>query len=307
MERMRMRPASAIALGLVLLGAHGAAATTAQVPPSLVFERGGDLWRMTIDGSETVRLTTTQATERSPAVSPERLRIAYSRGDELWLMDANGVNQKKVLAARPSTVRYAVTDSPSWAPDGRSMYVGRSAQGPNEICGWIYRIGADGRGLRKLTRGVTLDSDPAVSPNGGRIAFITSECQPAGACCYVAVVDTAGRPTRDLRKLPAHYSYEGVGWSPDGRRVVLDVNIDDDEVWAVFVADRDGSGLRRITPRGLNAESAAWSPDGEWIAFAAWTRSRSYDLYVIRPDGSGLRRLTTSAAAEHEPAWLLRT
>lgn len=303
---MRTRSTTLVVLGLVLTWAPGAAGIGAQVPPMLVFERGGNLYRIALDGSEVVRLTTTNGRERDPAVSPERLRIAFTRGDELWQMSTNGAEQKKVLAARPPAVRYASTGSPSWAPDGQAIYVSRAAQGPNEICGWIYRVGANGGGLRRVTRGIALHSSPAVSPDGRRVAFIAGECQPGLECCVVQVVDTAGRLTNDLRKLSGRFLYEDVGWSPDGGRVVLEVNFDD-EAWAVFVANRDGSGLRRVTPRGLNAENPAWSPDGEWIAFAAWTRSRSYDLYAIHPDGTGLRQLTRTPAEEHAPAWLLRT
>jgi TolB protein len=303
---MRSRLTALVGLALVAAGAQGATATTVQVPPMLVFERGGDLYRMTIDGSETVRLTMTKAEESSPAVSPERLRIAYARGDELWVMNLDGGERKRLLAARPPGVRYAVTDSPSWAPSGNHLYVARSALGLSEICGWVYTVAANGRGLRRLTRGTELHSEPAVSPDGRRIAFVVGECEPGLDCCYVRVVDASGRRTNDLRKLPERFLYEDVGWSPDGRRVALEGS-PDDEAWAVYVADRHGSDFRRLTPKGLNAEDPAWSPDGEWIAFAGWTRSRSYDLYVIRPDGTGLRRLTTTAAAEHAPAWLLRS
>jgi Tol biopolymer transport system component len=121
---MRVRGTLLLVLGLVLPWAPAAGAVGEQVPPSLVFERGGDLYRMTIDGSETVRLTATKAEERSPAVSPERLRIAYARGDELWVMNLNGGERKRLLAARPRSVRYAATDSPSWAPSGRPTDAG---------------------------------------------------------------------------------------------------------------------------------------------------------------------------------------
>jgi Tol biopolymer transport system component len=72
-----------------------ASAAERQVPPMLVFEPSSDLCRMTIDGSETVRLTATKAVEADPAVSSDGLRIAFTRGtrqgtDELWVADLQG-------------------------------------------------------------------------------------------------------------------------------------------------------------------------------------------------------------------------
>jgi TolB protein len=294
--------------GLSLVVAPSAGGAPRQVPDFLVFERGGDLYRMTIDASETVRLTTTKAVETSPAVSSDGLRIAFGRRkDELWTMDGRGAFQRRLLRARPRSVRYATTGAPSWTPDAQFVYFHRSAQGPNEICGWIYRIRADGRGLRQVTRGVGLDTAPAVSPDGRRIAFITGGCQPTSECCSVGVVDPAGRPARELAKLPDRFTYEEIAWSPDGSRVALEVSDLDTDPLGIFVARRDGSGLRRLTPRGIYGEDPAWSPDGESIAFAAWTVTRSYDLYTIRSDGGELRQVTRTPGTEHSPDWIPRS
>ena len=160
--------------------------------------------------------------------------------------------------------------------------------------------------MRRVTRGVTLDGSPAVSSDGRRIAFITGDCQPTSSCCYVGVVNSVGRPTRDLRKLPGRFSYDHIAWSPDGREVALEVGDLDGDPLGVFVARRDGSGLRRVTPKGIYGEEPAWAPDGDSIAFAAWTPKRSYDLYTIRGDGTGLQQITRTAGKEHSPAWLTR-
>jgi TolB protein len=279
----------------------------------LVFERDGDLYRMTIDGAETVRLTATRAVEADPAVSPNGLGIAFTRGtnrgrDELWLSDAQGRGQRKILPARPASVRYASTGNPAWSPDGRWIYFDRAAQGPNEICGWIYRIGADGRGLVRLTRSIGIDSDPAPSPDNRRLAYVAGECNPGIDCCYLVVVDARGKPTADLKRLPATPGAQlAPSWSPDGARLAFQVSDFDAGTSSIQIVDRDGSRLARITPRGLNAEAPAWSPDGQWIAFTAWRKGSGYDLYVAHPDGTALRRLTRTRADELSPAWVPRS
>jgi len=68
---------------------------------------------------------------------------------------------------------------------------------------------------------------------------------------------------------------------------------------AIFVADIDGSGERRLTSWGLGAEHPTWSPDGRWITFNdASGKQVDYSphadklvsgsnesIYLIRPDG----------------------
>lgn len=72
-------------------------------------------------------------------------------------------------------------------------------------------------------------------------------------------------------------------WSPDGRQIIFsgDVNGNRD----LYVVNRDGSGLRRLTSHPGVDREPAWSTRGE-IAFV-----RGNVLYRIRPDGTGLKRL----------------
>jgi Tol biopolymer transport system component len=45
-----------------------------------------------------------------------------------------------------------------------------------------------------------------------------------------------------------------------------------------------------------------WSPDGQWILFAATPRGNT-DLFVIRADGTDLRQLTFGPANSSSADW----
>jgi Tol biopolymer transport system component len=76
-----------------------------------------------------------------------------------------------------------------------------------------------------------------------------------------------------------------------------------DNLRDVFLMNADGSGVRFLagTPDSTDL-GAAWSPDGEWIAFIG-SAGGTFDIQRIRPDGSELSNLTNTAADESSFDW----
>src|SRR5215831_19989227 len=60
----------------------------------------------------------------------------------------------------------------------------------------------------------------------------------------------------------------------------------------LYVINRDGSGLHRLTYNSLFERQAAWSPDRTRVAFSAADASGNFDIYVINADGTSQTRLT---------------
>jgi TolB protein len=175
-----------------------------------VFEsnRGGGkfgVWTMGSDGSGLARLSRDGA---EAASSPDGGTIAFVRAprgfEELWLMDADGSNRRRLTAPPSAGDAHARDFTPDWSPDGKSLVFNRSYRGRSDI----YFIGADGTGLRRLTKAAGLHSWPSWSPDGKRIVFVRKVRKKAA----IYAIDANGSNERRVTGGGVDYAY--LDWQP---------------------------------------------------------------------------------------------
>ncbi len=65
----------------------------------------------------------------------------------------------------------------------------------------------------------------------------------------------------------------------------------------IYVMNRDGSDLRRLTNNPAIDSTPTWSPTGTQIAFTS-ERTGSPQIYVIGTDGAGMRRISQESYAD---------
>src|SRR5205823_2522407 len=151
---------------------------------------------------------------------------------------------------------------------------------------------ADGSGLVFLTNEAS-DAQPTWSPDGTRIAFISSRNGRSGV--YVL---NAGVPTL-LTNTPRAVSKPA--WSPDGTRLAFTCEVDSGNS-DICVINANGTGFTRLTSDPGQDAGPAWKPDGSRIAFATTRYAGAYELASMTPDGGDVTRLSPATAAS-EPAW----
>ena len=161
---------------------------------------------------------------------------------------------------------------------------------------YVYEL-ASGK-VTRLTHDRGVHFDPALSPDGRRIAFRSR----IGTEDYeVRVIDVEGTGLRNLTNDPA-MDY-APAWSPNGKQIAFasERRFPLPHVWLM---NADGSNPHVLT-RAFAGEYPSWSPDGKRIAYAtnAQLTDSGFEIVVVNADGTKARRLTHNGSNDMGPAW----
>ena len=170
----------------------------------------------------------------------------------------------------------------------------------------LYRVGADGRGLQRLTgqpagRGRAYDAAQPQAARGGRVVYarqlVFDERDPAPT--HLFALDPGGRPVAIT-----HADVDDVtpALSPDGATVAFArrraPGLQRFELWTAKV---DGTGARRLSTTSGSDDAPAWSRDGRTIAFTCFTDTDH--LCAVGADGRRRRTLTRGGHYDSGPAY----
>ncbi|MCD1295891.1 hypothetical protein CUJ83_12885 [Methanocella sp. CWC-04] len=167
----------------------------------------------------------------------------------------------------------------------------------------------DRNGITRLTNNDRHENNPALSPDGKKVAFHAGDINDLLSWdIYVLDLET-GEETRltDNRVIDGHPD-----WSPDCTKLVFgsfrDAQGNPSGAADIYVINIDGTGLKRLTDSPYEDNDPEWSPDGTKIAFKSTRdtlQSAREEIYVMDSDGSNIRKLTTTSGSQsdHDPSW----
>lgn len=121
------------------------------------------------------------------------------------------------------------TEAPDWSPDGREIvYVGWDKSSRIKDSGYIpkmsrlYRFDLRTRAYRRLTTGSFQDREPAYSPDGKHIAFVSNRSKNF----ELWIIKRDGTGLRKLTNVAKQDFQVGLGkaaWSPDQKKIAFTV------------------------------------------------------------------------------------
>ena len=289
-----MRPKTLIKFLLLLLTAIGLLGTggggfCSEEDPSL-----GITWKL--DNAR-------KSAQRTPVWSSDGRWIVINDGLVVDAVESNGEQVREFSDRTIGCHRCAgyASVSPTVSPDGTRIALATFRHGP-QFNFDIATVSIDGSDYQRLTDSKTLETNPAWSPSGDLIAFISTRVpeelldHPQARHRYqrLYVMATDGSGLRVVNEPFNSVLVEHPVWSADSSRLAFlsrEKIAEGSEHYrtVLYTVGPDGNNLRKISASNLRP---AWSPTGARLAFGAQsTRRANARLYTARSDGSELQEV----------------
>jgi Tol biopolymer transport system component/tRNA A-37 threonylcarbamoyl transferase component Bud32 len=230
------------------------------------------------------QVTAAPGWEAEPALSPDGGLIAYasdqSGNADIWVVDAHGGNPLR-LTDHPASDR-----DPDWFPDGTAIAFA-SDRGDRRAVWKVPRLGGG------ATLVVPDAEDPAISPDGKRIAFARSEASGEQRI-WVAPLEAVSKARRLTQDGQGIWQHRHPAWSPDGSQISYEAQRD------LWVIPSTGGEARRLTTDDEPDVESCWSPDGRLVYFSSY-RDGSHALWRVPAGGGVPIRLSLGSGPERHP------
>ena len=237
--------------------------------------------------------------------SPDGAALVYSMQGSLWRQRLDSVIAEQLTDGGGDY-------QPDCSPDGRSVvfvrYDGRSLE--------LMLLDLASGAVRALTTGGAVNVEPRWSPDGGRLAFVST----AGTGHFLLHVANIGDGrlaatsplTPDRRSTVSRYYYSPFDhainptWTPDGNELLFVSNRE--------IAHGTGDIVRMAvtgaaTPRLVHHEETSWharpdiSPDGTRMVYSSYLGRQWQQLWLLPLDGDYPFALTYGDYDNTNPAW----
>jgi len=205
---------------------------------SILFVRNDRIFLMRRNGRGAHAVRRDTLAQACPRFSPDGSKISFWRGRRgtgaYFVMNADGTSLRRI---GPPSLNEVPWGCPSWFPDSTRVVFARLFN--------LYVAAIDGSSVEQITHGDNVFYRPSVSPDG-RLIVCDGVGRRTGYGLILMFADGTGisQITTGQDEID---NDAGASWSPDGRQIVFSGYRGRFEGAGIYVVNRDGSGLRRLS------------------------------------------------------------
>ena len=191
--------------------------------------------------------------------------------------------------------------SASWGSNGKVYLAKYTGERNTDIFEYVVVYAGAGPSLelsRKLTKHSTIETEPVLSPDGNKLAYISDRTGSP----QIYLMDLSTKKSTRLTNKGRYNS--SPAWSPDSSMIAYTSIVGGKSAIFRVGADDPLGFANQVSPKGMQAESPVWSSDGSMVAFQA-KKGMDWKIYYVLSSGSSAQRLTNSSDGVNEtaPSW----
>jgi len=271
-----------------------------ETPWSQYTAEAADICVIDIDGRNRERITREPGEEWGPVWSPDGTQIAYGRRDGIYVINADGRNQRRLVSGR---VTYP--ERIEWSPDGTQLLFSAclsKIKRDNDI----YLVDVANGDITNLTLdSYRLDTSPSWILNGSQIFFLSStlpkgsayHCDLRGDTSHLKIINADGSGARVVYR-ELYYPFVSVSSTGQIAFVTDKVSMSENDYYGVTSAsDRRGRlyriGLDDVRPVEISTDTTypivyhPWSPDGKHLIY----KNDHQDFKILNIETGEVREL----------------
>ncbi len=263
-----------------------------------------NICRIAVEGSAVPQqVTRHDESVRRAKISANGHWMVYECGSDLWVCSAQSEPQPRKLAihayaddkSNPEqtvNINQGISEY-ALSPDGNHIAV--------VVHGELFLMPAGGGKAKRLTEHPGNDRDPAWSPDGKRLLFVSDRDGEDN----IYVLDHNDPEHPDLVRALAFKvtpltkgkdPISGASFAPDGKRIAF---FAEGKLWTM---NPDGTDAKAVVKETRVIEYD-WSPDSKWLVYSLMDGNLASELYLIPAAGGPATNLTRYATRNFGFSW----
>jgi TolB protein len=257
---------------------------------------GRELWVMDWDGKNQKKLTSLRSLIAYPAISPDGSRLAFT----LWPLKGNPSPQIAMVDSQNGRRLPFYNQAASLNAAATFTPDGSTVFYSSSASGepQIYSAKVDGRNFTRITQTRGNATEPKVNPrNPDSLLFVQGFPN-------VQIYRMNAEGLNIERVTNGQGEAANPAWSPDGQHIAFawtrGYQAGDFNIFVMDVGSREPP-VQLTHSEGKN-ENPVWAPDGKHIVFMRTPRSGNSQIFTMLADGTQVRQLTTQGNNKY-PVW----